>query len=159
MNNKADIEEAIKILKEKLKQWEPYKNIKFSTEIEKEISKENQAIENILADRERLIIEKEIQEENYENLNADVSNIAKKLDLQEDATIDEIHIAIRILKSKRTNMFEYIDKLNKYDSLVEKIEEIRQEHINNYNNTSTRKDYWEGSIDTDREILKLLKGE
>lgn len=76
---------------------------------------------NIEEDRERLIIENEILEENYENLSEDVTGIAKELDLEEDATIDEIYLAIRILKSKRTDMFEYIAKANKYDKLVEKI--------------------------------------
>ena len=42
----------IEILKEKLKQWEPYKNIKFTTPIEKEIARENQALENVLKELE-----------------------------------------------------------------------------------------------------------
>ena len=42
------MEEDIKILEKKLKQWEPYKNIKFPTSIEREISKENRAIENLI---------------------------------------------------------------------------------------------------------------
>ena len=42
------MEEDIKLLEKKLKQWEPYKNIKFPTPIEREISKENQAIENLI---------------------------------------------------------------------------------------------------------------
>ena len=42
------MEEDIKILEKKLKQWEPYKNIKFPTPIEREISKENRAIENLI---------------------------------------------------------------------------------------------------------------
>jgi predicted RNase H-like nuclease (RuvC/YqgF family) len=41
-------EADIKILENKLKQWEPYKNTKFPTPIEKEIQKENRAIENLL---------------------------------------------------------------------------------------------------------------
>lgn len=80
-------------------------------------------VENILADRERAIVEKEIEEENYKNLSADMSGIAKELELEEDAIIDEIYKAIRILKSKRTDMFKYINKANKYDSLVERIKE------------------------------------
>lgn len=44
-----NIDEDIKIVEEKIKQWEPYKNIKFSTEIEKELARENQAIENLLS--------------------------------------------------------------------------------------------------------------
>lgn len=42
------MEEDIKILEEKLKQWEPYRNVKFTTEIEKEIARENRAIENLI---------------------------------------------------------------------------------------------------------------
>ena len=49
-----DIKEDIKILKNKINQWQPYKNVKFSTEIEKEIARENEAIENILNELERL---------------------------------------------------------------------------------------------------------
>lgn len=73
---------------------------------------EVQAIENILADRERLIEDIKIQEDNYQMLSESVSNIAKELDLEEDATIDEIYTAIRILKSKRINMFEQLDYIN-----------------------------------------------
>ena len=74
-----------------------------------------------------------ILENNYQMLSEDVSNIAKELDLEEDATIDEIITKIRILKSKRINMFEqldYIAKANKYDSLVEKIKEEKERTIN-----------------------------
>lgn len=45
--NDMKIEKAIDILKEKLKQWEIYKNINFKTPIEKEIARENQAIETV----------------------------------------------------------------------------------------------------------------
>lgn len=48
------MEEDIKILEKKLKQWEPYKNIKFPTPIEREISKENRAIENLITDLKEL---------------------------------------------------------------------------------------------------------
>lgn len=82
--------------------------------------------DKILADRERIIEDKEIQEDNYQMLSEDVSNIAKELELEEDAIIDEIITKIRILKSKRISMFEKldcIDKVKKYDSLVENIKE------------------------------------
>ena len=52
----------------------------------------------------------EILEDNYQMLSEDVSSIAKELNLEEDAMIDEIYTAIRILKAKA----------NKYNSLVEK---------------------------------------
>ncbi|MCI8654561.1 MAG: hypothetical protein HFJ48_01620 [Clostridia bacterium] len=74
-------------------------------------------------------IEKDIEilEDNYKILNEDVSGIAKELNLKEYATIDEIYTAIKILKSKRLNMFEILesnDKAKKYDKLIEKIKEI-----------------------------------
>lgn len=100
------------------------------------------------ADRERLIIEKEIQEDNYQILSEDVAGIAKKLDLEEDATIDEIYTEIRILKIKRNNMFKYIAKANKYDSLVEKI----KRDIEEYPEATYIKYYL-------LDYLELLKGE
>lgn len=42
------MEKDIKILEEKLRQWEPYKNIKFKTDIELELQMENRAIENLI---------------------------------------------------------------------------------------------------------------
>lgn len=112
MSNKTNIEKDIKMLKE----LDTGNDIEFK-----------QAIENILADRERLLEDKKILEDNYKLLSEDVSMIAKELNLQEDATIDEIYTAIRILKSKRLNMFEILecnDKAKKYDNLIEKIKEI-----------------------------------
>lgn len=53
------IEEDIKILEKKINDWEPYKNINFHTSIEKEISKENEAIEHILSDYKRVLKENE----------------------------------------------------------------------------------------------------
>lgn len=52
------MEEDIKILEKKLKEWEPYKNIKWATEIERQIGLENQAIQNLIARY------KELEEEN-----------------------------------------------------------------------------------------------
>lgn len=121
-----------------------------------------QLIENILADRERLQEDYKIQEDNYKMLIEDVSNIAKELNLQEDATIDEIYTAIRILKSKRINLFETlecIDKANKYDSLVEKIKKKKRyfEECDELIVTSDR-NYSDGTvikrfIDTFQELL------
>jgi len=126
MSNKTNIEEDIKILKTFKTR---YKTINYNR-----ISLEDvQAIENILADRETTKEDYKILENNYQMLSEDVSNIAKELDLEEDATIDEIITKIRILKSKRINMFEqldYIAKANKYDSLVEKIKEEKERTIN-----------------------------
>ena len=56
---------------------------------------------------------------NYKNLIADVSSIAKELGLEEDATIDEIYTAIRILKSKRINVIEQLDCIQKKDKQID----------------------------------------
>ena len=57
------MEEDIKILKEKIKQWQPYKNRRKFSEIEKEIDIENQAIENILnrLEQDERVINKAIE--------------------------------------------------------------------------------------------------
>ena len=73
---------------------------------------------------------KEQQEEienittNYKNLIADVSMLAKELGLEEDATIDEIYTAIRILKSKRINVIEQLDCIEKKDKQIDLMAEI-----------------------------------
>ena len=72
-----------------------------------------------------LSLTKEQQEEmenittNYKNLIADVSGIAKDLGLEEDATIDEIYTAIRILKSKRINVIEQLDCIKRKDKQID----------------------------------------
>ena len=65
------MEEDIKILEEKIKEWEPYKNIDFPTETGKLIQKENQAIENLIKGYRELEENKELKtikgfEENIE---------------------------------------------------------------------------------------------
>lgn len=114
MNNKINIEEDIKILEEKLKQWEPYKNIKFPTEIEKEIAKENNAIENILADRERL------EKENEELMKVKISASANTIisDLQKELNEENNRCAKFAVENN-----ELQAKANKYDSLIEKIKD------------------------------------
>ena len=59
---------------------------------------------------------------NYKNLIADVSMLAKELGLEEDAAIDEIYTAIRILKRKRINVIEQLDCIEKKDREIEKLE-------------------------------------
>lgn len=59
---------------------------------------------------------------NYKNLIADVSMLAKELGLEEDAAIDEIYTAIRVLKSKRINVIEQLDCIEKKDREIEKLE-------------------------------------
>lgn len=45
-------------------------------------------------------------------------------------------------------------------NLIEKLEKDIKECQENYNmNTDGFKNYWEGCIDTDEEILKIVKGE
>ncbi len=48
--------------------------------------------------------------------------LAKELGLEEDAAIDEIYTAIRILKSKRINVIEQLDCIEKKDREIEKLE-------------------------------------
>lgn len=109
MNNKTNIEEDINICKNIIKQNnEIVKQTRKNNDINAmqltaNCDKESKAIENILVDRERLLEDKEILEDNYKILSESISTIAKELNLQEDATIDEIYTAIRILKSKRLN--------------------------------------------------------
>lgn len=77
------MEEDIKILEEKLKQWEPYKNIRFKTEIELELQKENQAIEHLLKKykkKEALIQTMQAEFERLENLEDNTDML--KLELQ-----------------------------------------------------------------------------
>lgn len=118
MANKTNIEEDINRIYDLLQWADDNKN---------NVTTEYKAFENILKDRERLLEGKEILEDNYKILSENVSMIAKELDLEEDATIDEIYTAIRILKSKRLNMFEILEcneKAKKYDNLIENIKEI-----------------------------------
>lgn len=105
-----------------------YKNIENIEEVPIDILRA--MYKDVLADRERLQEDYKILEQNYEMLSENISNIAKKLNLQEDAIIDEIHTAISVLKSKRINMFEQlecIDKVNKYDSLINKMKDKKAE--------------------------------
>lgn len=78
------------------------------------------AIETVLSDLE-------IQEDNYEMLSKSVSSIAKELNLEEDATIDEIYIAIRLLKSKRVNMFEQLECIEKKNKIIDLMARIMQQ--------------------------------
>lgn len=48
-----------------------------------------------------------------------LAEIAKALNLKEDATIDEIYIAISILKSKRINVIEQLDCIQKKDKQID----------------------------------------
>ena len=85
-------------------------------------------VSNKTSDKNVANIEDEIKENqkkientttNYKNLIADISSIAKELGLEEDATIDEIYTAIRILKSKRINVIEQLDCIKKKDKQID----------------------------------------
>ena len=86
--------------------------------------------DDVVATQIVLSLIKEQQEEienittNYKNLIADVSMLAKELGLEEDATIDEIYTAIRILKSKRINVIEQLDCIEKKDKQIDLMAEI-----------------------------------
>ena len=95
MSNKINIEEDIKILKSYLEQQDR----KFVTEYRLNFLK---AIENILADRERL--EKELKIKN-----GDIEYMQRKIENHFISDIEYLPIQA---------------KANKYDSLVEKIKEI-----------------------------------
>lgn len=166
MKNKTNIEEDIKNIKEYIDNWCDSLTDEdgYGSELDEDSKKFIQAIKNILADRERLLEDKEILEDNYKMLSEDVSRISKELGLQEDATIDEIYTAIRILKSKRLNMFEQLecnDKANKYDKLIEKIKntleklqeeyELLLEHQNEQESNRTK--YLRGKIHMCQELL------
>lgn len=64
-------------------------------------------------------IEIAMQKDNYKMLSESVSSIAKELNLEEDATIDEIYVAIRLLKSKRVNMFEQLECIEKKNKIID----------------------------------------
>ena len=55
-----------------------------------------------------------VQEENYKNLIADVSGIAKELGLEEDGTIDEIYAKIKEKDKDIDKKDKIIDELVKY---------------------------------------------
>ena len=125
MNNKTNIEEDKKILERIRNIFEHLKHYGWTEDIRREIDPDKavEAIENILANRERILEDKEILEDNYRILRESISTIAKELDLAEDATIDEIYTAIRILKSKRLNMFEQLEYNHKAKKLDAELEE------------------------------------
>ena len=60
-------------------------------------SKKADAVLSLIKEQEKQI---ENTTENYKNLIEDISMLAKELGLEDDATIDEIYIAIKRLKQK-----------------------------------------------------------
>ena len=69
------MEEDMKILEEKIKEWDPYKNIDFPTETGKLIQKENQALENLIKGYRELEREKEMHKNNSNKLYKDYNKL------------------------------------------------------------------------------------
>lgn len=135
MNNKTDIEEDIKILKD-LKDKKIHINTSFFTTGTVQLDeKEKQAIENILADRERLQEKNDIYKEENQK-------ITKALDFKEGTLNPDASI---IIKSMKQALIQLKAKANKYDSLVEKIKESLNKRKKEYEEILS--DY--GNIDTD----------
>lgn len=136
MNNKTDIEEDIKICDELKKFLSNDITPKFTVE------QSAKAIENILADRERLIVENK-------KLNTEIAE----------------HVYIESMPIKEAKQLQ--SKANKYDSLIERIEkkfnfynskvkDIRESNIKHYN--ATKYDYLiVGQRDAFQELLDIEK--
>ena len=112
-----NLSEIVKLSKEELQKENEnitaildYKDLKSLDTVLSLIKQQQRKIENITT--------------NYEDLIADVSGIAKELGLEEDATIDEIYIAISILKSKRINVIEQLDCIQKKDKQIDLMAEL-----------------------------------
>lgn len=108
-----DQREAIEILKEIQESNRAWLKDTKEENCEKMYLRDIEAIETVLSLLKEQNKKIETTITNYKDLIDDVSGIAKELGLEEDATIDEIYIAIRILKQKDKQidlMIEYIDK-------------------------------------------------
>ena len=115
-----NLSEIVKLSKEELQKENEnitaildYKDLKSLDTVLSLIKQQQRKIENITT--------------NYEDLIADVSGIAKELGLEEDATIDEIYIAISILKSKRINVIEQLECIQKKDKQIDLMAEYIDE--------------------------------
>lgn len=82
--------------------------------------KEKNAIENILADRERLLEENNIYKEGNEIYKEEYNKIAKALDFKEGTLNPDASI---VIKSMKQALIQLQIKANAYDSLVEKIKD------------------------------------
>lgn len=110
--------EVIKILKEIQESNRAWLMQTKEENCEKVYLKDIEAIDTVLS----LIKEQDKQigstTTNYKNLIANVSMLAKNLGLEEDATIDEIYIAIKTLRNKDKQidlMAEHIHITGKYE--------------------------------------------
>ena len=120
-----NLSEIVKLSKEELQKENEnitaildYKDLKSLDTVLSLIKQQQRKIENITT--------------NYEDLIADVSGIAKELGLEEDATIDEIYIAISILKSKRINVIEQLDCIQKKDKQIDLMAFNLADYVMNY---------------------------
>lgn len=84
-------------------------------------SKKADAVLSLIKEQEKQI---ENTTENYKNLIEDISMLAKELGLEDDATIDEIYIAIKRLKQK-DKQIDLMSRAFKQDD-VRTVEEIKQ---------------------------------
>lgn len=82
--------------------------------------KEKNAIENILADRERVLEENNIYKEGNKIYKEEYNKIAKALDFKEGILNPDASI---VIKSMKQALIQLQIKANAYDSLVEKIKE------------------------------------
>lgn len=123
MNNKTDIEEDIKVLQKFVKiikgkdynadnGWHGY--------YDNELIFLGKAIENILADRERVLEENNIYKEGNKIYKEEYNKIAKALDFKEGILNPDASI---VIKSMKQALIQLQIKANAYDSLVEKIKE------------------------------------
>ena len=120
-----NLSEIVKLSKEELQKENEnitaildYKDLKSLDTVLSLIKQQQRKIENITT--------------HYEDLIADVSGIAKELGLEEDATIDEIYIAISILKSKRINVIEQLDCIQKKDKQIDLMAFNLADYVMNY---------------------------
>lgn len=134
MNNKTDIEEDIEIVEDTIRNY----NItgEFKNPSYEDLDNISIAIENILADRERL---------GKENNTLAIENFRLNTELQINRKEYQ-----DTYKDVREELKELQAKANKYDSLVEKMKEMRR---------NLNKDGFIGYADEITDILEELKGE
>ena len=97
----------------------------------KSLSPSENAIETVLNMLKEKDKEIEYLKENYKNLIADVSMIAKELGLEDDGTVDEIFLKIIILKQKNEELIEKIKELEKENKCKDIFLESAKEVIEN----------------------------
>lgn len=109
----------IEILEEKLKQWEPYKNVKWPTEIEKQIALENQAIENLIKENKEL--------KKYETYYKEMEEVNKKF-IPKSKIKAKIEHLEKLQENNRKDMEQALNFLN-----FKKLDELSIKISNNMN--------------------------